>query len=220
MIGPSVTEIWSNASLPVLGANGAWESEGGLNETEDGFGSAHVSIIFFLNGSGSEDANSVRFTVNVTHWPWANLTDTLGLEMTSFAANSTALAPGAFANQVIEVRNATTATVATLTWDPEAVVRYTGGIGNTSTVRSYPTLGYLGLNSTIRLDFGSVSGGYYELSYDPTVQLNLVAFRPTLSLPAWQWSEQSVVVLGATRSLVGLLALVAWRNRGQPTSPP
>lgn len=218
--GPSDTLIWANASLPVLGANGEWESEGGFNETEDGFGTAHVSIVFFLNGSASPDANAVRFTVNVSKWPWANVTDTLGLEMTTYAVSATSLSTTGSPDQVIEVRNDTSTTVATLTWDPEALVRYSGGAGNTSTVQSYRVLGPLGLNSTVRLEFGSVTGGYQELSYDPTVQLNLGAFRSVLPLPAWQWNGASIVVLGAMGSVVALLALVAWRNRSAPASPP
>ena len=218
--GASDTVIWANASLPVLGANGEWESEGGFNQTEDGYGTAHVSIIFFLNASGAPDANAVRFTVNVSKWPWANVSDTLGLEMTTFAVGATSLAAAGSPNQVIEVRNDTSTTVATLSWDPEALVRYTGGAGNTSTVQSYRVVGPLGLNSTVRLEFGSVTGGYQELSYDPTVLLNLVAFRSVLPLPAWQWNAESILVLGAMGSVVGILALVAWRNRSEPTSPP
>ena len=219
-VGPSTTEVWVNATVPVTGGTGEWESEGGLGENEDGYGGAHVSIVFYLNASTAPSPDAVRFTVNVTHWPWLSSRDSLGLEVISTAVASTAFVPPTTANQLVEQRVGSSTPVATLSWDAEAVVRYPGGVGNTSTVDSFSAVASGGHNSTLRLQFGQVSGGYQELSYDPTVQLNLAAFQPLGPLPAWQASPQSYLVLVGAGSFIAVLAVVAWRNRSLPSPPP
>ncbi|MCI4321729.1 MAG: hypothetical protein L3K05_05430, partial [Thermoplasmata archaeon] len=216
---------------PVVGSHGGWQSDDGFPDDRGSGGRAHVVVTFYLNASNAAAPNVVRFTVNVSAWPWSNASDHLGLPMNSTAANSTRLVAGAGPNQILEVRNGSAnTTVAALSWDSEASVAYNGSMSNTSSVGTFEALGVNGSNSSIRLSFGAVSGGYSELSYDPLVQLNLSAFQPrTLAppillqghwLPAWDLTQSTLEVTAAGILVVSLLGIAAWRNRARPEPPP
>lgn len=214
------TTVWLTGVIPVYGTNGEWESEGGFVENGHYLGSAGVVLAFILNASGTTSPNEARFTVEVTSWPWSNTGDELGLEMKDTAATGTMLVAGAAPTQMNEVSSATQSLVASLSWDSEAVVRYGSGTLNASTVGTYRVVALDGSNSTIRLSFGSVGGGYASLSYDPTVRLNLAAEFPAKGLPAWVISQTSFELILVTTIVVALLGVAAWRRRSTEIPPP
>ncbi|MCI4348736.1 MAG: hypothetical protein L3J93_00740 [Thermoplasmata archaeon] len=226
-VGPNVTstlasapylggsEIWLNASLPVAHAQGTW----GLGDEvlEEGISTrvAQITLTFFVNSSAAPDADSVRFQVSMTQWPWANVTDLLGLEIATTAAPSTTLADGTTLTSLEELANTTGHVVATLSWSSLASVGYTGGSGTTSLVGSARTIDPTMVTSTVRLQFAAVPGGYSHLEYDPWVDLNPTAFR-IAPLPALTLTEPALVVIAAAASIAGLLAVVAYRARSNP----
>jgi len=226
--GAGGTTIWANASVPVAGSHGGWKIDEANFERPTVEAKAKVSLAFYLNASTSPDPTGIRFAVNVTNWPWNNASDSLGLEISSTAVPSTMLSLGVATNQLLEVRAGTNLTVATLSWDTVASVVYSGGGLNTSAVGTDQDVALNGSNSTIRLSFGSVPGGYSELEYDPIVQLSPSAFHvlpgpPTIlkSLlpPAWHLDQVSLEAVGAGAIVAVLLAAVAWRSRssGSPS---
>lgn len=214
----SGTVVWANGSIPVLPGSGPWSQDDGLSDNEDRLGNAHMDLSFFLRAPSGPSPNSVLFVVNMTHWPWVSSNDSLGVEMTSTSVGNTNLVPGTSPNQLLELRNGTSTTVAALSWDPQATVEQNGGITATSTVGTFRTFASGGANSTIRLEFGAVPGGYSGLSYDPTIVLNLGAFGNLL--PAWQWSQVSLLVIALTSVLVLLLAAIARESRSRPVEVP
>jgi hypothetical protein len=214
------TTIWLTGVIPVYGTNGEWESGGGFLENGHYLGSAGVAIAFILNASDAANPNEARFTVEVTSWPWWNTADELGLEMKDTAAGGTTLLAAAGPNQLNEVSSGTQSLVASLSWDSEAVVRYGSGTLNASTVGTYRVVALDGSNSTIRLSFGAVGGGYAQLSYDPTVRLNLGAAFAPITLPAWTVTQTSFELIAMTLLVVLLLGGAAYRRRSTESPPP
>ena len=219
----TATTIWMNATLHVVGASGAWDSPDDLSEGEGGNGTAHIVLTFCLNSSGGPDPASVRFAVNVTRWPWYNTTDTIGFGFVDVAVAGAAIRPGPQANSLAEVRTQDSTTLATLTWAARATVHYrTGGVDNSS-VGSFQAIATNGTNSTVHLQFGSVSGGYTDLSFDPWIRLNLSALGVGLALPpvpAWLLTTQSIAILAIVGVACVGLAVVARRSRARDSPPP
>lgn len=217
--GPSGITIWANGTIPVFPGSGPWSSDDGLSEGEDDYGHAHLALTFYMDLVTGPAPNAVRFTVNMTHWPWVNPNDTLGVEMVTTAAGGTSMVPGADPNQVLEVRTGTSTPVSTLSWDAEATVQLNGGVSDTSTVGTTRVIGGGGTNSTIYLQFGAVSGGYSGLSYDPTVSLYPNAFGRVF-LPAWVVNQTSILVIALSAILIGLLAMIARESRSRKSDLP
>lgn len=220
--GPNATMIWMNATLHVFGASGSWESSDDVSEYSDANGTARVVLTFYLNGSSSPDPAAVRFTVNVTKWPWANASDSLGFGFVAVAVAGSRIVPGTVPNSLDEVSVTNHSTLATLSWASNATVRYRAGAGDTSSVGTYQAFAANGTNSTVHLRFGAVSGGYSDLSFDPWIRLNLTAFRAILSppLPAWVFTTSTLETLGLATVVVVALAAVASRSRSRDPPPP
>jgi hypothetical protein len=226
--GVGETTVWANGSVPVAGSRGGWEGDEGQMRRPAAEAKAKISLSFYLNDSTSADPSGVRFAVNVTNWPWNNASDSLAIELDSTAVTSTVLAAGPTTNQVVELRAGTNRTVASLSWDTVASVVYGGGGLSTSAVGTFQALARNGSNSTIRLSFGSVRGGYSELEYDPLVQLSPLAFQvlpgPLLlakaAVPAaWTATPASLEAIAAGTVAASLLAAVAWRSRASRPEP-
>lgn len=214
-VAPGSTIVWANATLPVMGGNGSWGQDEVRTLPEDNGGRAHVSLTFYLNSSAGSNPDSVRFTVDLSNWPWASSNDSLGVELVSSAVANTTLVAGASVNQLVEVRSGSSTPVSTLTWNPLATVQLKGGNFTTSTVGTNRDISAGGVNSTIQLQFDSVTGGYSGFSYDPTIVLNPSAFRSVL-VPPWAWNESSIVIVILSGALVGILAAVARESRARP----
>ncbi len=218
--GASSTTVWLNATLKVVGAVGSWESPDDVAELEDSSGTAQVSLAFYLNASTAPDPAAVRFTVNVTHWPWINTSDSIGFGFVDVAVPGTSIRPGASPNSLVEVRSQDQATLSTLSWASQATVYYrTGGNGNSS-VGTYRAIAANGTNSTIHLEFGAVAGGYTDLSFDPWIRLNLSALAAAPPIPAWLWTPQSLGILALAVAATAVLAIFAARSRSGNAPPP
>ncbi len=216
----SATTIWMNATLQVLGAAGAWESLDDVSEQEGGYGTAQVALSFYLNASTGPDPSSVRFAVNVTHWPWANASDSIGFGFVDVAVPGALIRPGASPNTLLEVRTQDAATLSTLTWASQATVHYRTGGDGSSLVGTYRAIAANGTNSTVHLEFGAVTGGYSALSFDPYIQLNLSALSPPLPLPAWLWTPESLGIIGLAGAVTFAMAVLAVRSRARAAPPP
>lgn len=216
---PGGSVIWLNASAPVVGSHGVWESSDDLKQSKTTWGAARVSFAFYLNASGGSGPNSVQFSLGVTRWPWLDTRDVLGLEIATFAVASTTLAVGGSTNSLVEVADGSRTTVATLSWDNEATVGYGSGSGSTSLVGTYSSVSGDALTSLVRLQFTAAQGGYSDLQYDPTVQLNPAAFH-VVGLPAWIITQNALLTIAAATLLVGIMAFVALRSRSKPAPPP
>ncbi len=211
-----VTVVKATSTLSVNTAQGAWETPdvSGIGESES-LGNASVTVAVFLNNSGSPSPDTVRFTVAVSAWPWLDANnDSLGLEMGLAAVGPTSIVSGPSANRVLEVANGTSQEVASLTWSTDANVTYTNGTHGSSTVATYQAIASDGSNSTVRLLFGSVGGGYTDLEYDPWVHLNLSVFPPA-RVPDWVFTPSTWIVLGSVVVVSLLLAAVAFRRRSK-----
>lgn len=206
------------ANVTLWPSAGEWEQGDDVGEGGTPLGVAAVNATFYLGNATGSGSNALRFTVNVT-WPWLDANDSLGFELRMFALGPTSIAAGSSGTSLSELRKGSSALVASLSWSPTAAVHYVNGTdGNSSvgTARFYSTAYN---NSTVRLLFGSVAGGYTSLAYDPSVLLNLSAFGP-LPLAAWALTIASEAVLGGAVALTALLAAVAirWR-RTDPVEP-
>lgn len=214
--GPG-TEVRASAVLSVAPGKGVWDSDAGERPAEDtGYGNVSVNVSYYLNASTGIDPNTVAFTVNVSAWPWVDASnDSLGLGILTVATNETSIAAGASGHAIQAVRNDSGAPVSVLWWSPVASVRYGNGSVAASPVGTYRAFAPGGLNSTVRLIFGSVEGGYEALSYDPWVRLYPSAFGPA-ELPAWVFTPGTGAVLASAGAVTAILALVARRRRRTP----
>lgn len=202
---------------PVSPATGVWESGDDSGEDAGSLGNATIQVDVFLNETAIATVNAARVAVNATTWPWQNSTDALGLDMTLLAAQETRIAAqrGPTPYLLQELANTTNVSVASLSWSPAAAVAYSNGTHLTSPVVSYSATTALGDNSTVRVLFGSVEGGYASVSYDPWVALNLSAF-PATFVPAWALSYVGWIALGVGLAAVAVLAVQAARRRTFP----
>lgn len=203
-----------NATAPVLSAQGSWEAGDDSTGSATVVGNASFEVDVFLNTSATPSNDSVRVAVNSSGWPWQDGTDALGLDLRLVAANQTRIASAydPVHHQLDELANSTNAAVATLSWAPAATVAYSDGSSDESTVASYSNTTSDGANSTVRLLFASVSGGYSAISYDPWVALHPLAFHLPV-LPAWALDLTGWVVLGGAAGATALLAVAALRRR-------
>lgn len=210
--------IQASARVPVMTANGSWEAGDDIGEDGGGSGNASVNVTYYLNDTS--DPATVRFGVNVSGWPWLDPTnDSLGLEISMVAANATSIVPGNSSYAIQEIANGSRASVASLRWSPSASVHYGNGSSSTSAVGTYPSYGAGGRNSTIRLVFASVAGGYRNLSYDPWVALNLRAFAGG-PLPAWVITDVTWASIAGAAAVGLWLGIGGVRRRRHPSEEP
>lgn len=213
-----IFEMMFSGTTAVFPSQGAWESADDAGEDTGAIGNASVAVNIYLNESGAGSPNATRVSVNATTWPWQNTSDSLGLSMRLVAANLTRIAPPLTPtlNLVREVTNDTGASVASLSWASQAAIQYRNGSAQASNVSSYAATSPSGANSTVRVLFGSVPGGYASLSYDPIVALDLAAF-PTATLPAWMLDAIGYGILAGGLTSTALLAVAVLRRRRAPS---
>lgn len=206
-------------TVPELQVAGLWESEDEGGDAGDVVGNATVRVDIFLNGSAVPGATAARVAVQAANWTWEDLGDSLGLSMLLFAANETRIAAqiGPSPHLLQELTNVSGKVVASLSWSAAAKVVFGSGVQGSSSVASFSQTTPTGSNSTVRLLFGNVSGGYDSVEYDPWITLSLGAFLVG-GLPAWSLGQAGWIVLGGAVGIVAVLALVAARRpRNQPT---
>ncbi len=201
-------------------AQGVWESGDDGGDLNESLGNAtfrvNISLNETYNGTGPAAFNAARVAVRTSQWPWQNSSDALGLDMAMLAPHFTRIAPtvGPTPYLLQELANGTNATVAALTWAPAATVLYSNGSSSSSSVATYAATAPTGANSTVRVLFGAVDGGYSSVSYDPWIALNLGAFVLE-HLPAWAIDLGGWIALVAAVVISAVLAVGAARRRRQ-----
>ncbi len=210
-------DLTFQGKIPEVQTAGVWESGDDGGDAGTVVGNASVRTDVYLNGSLSPSASAARISVQA-NWTWESPQDSLGLSMSLHAARHTRIASGIGPSGTLlqELANSTGKPVASLSWARAATVRFGTGINSSSSVASYATTVTNGSNSTVRLLFGNVSGGYDSVDYDPWIALNLGAF--VVEPPAaWSIGVHGWIVLGAALATVSALAVVAARrHRSQP----
>ena len=213
---PGSEELVFSTVAPVVQAQGVWESgdDGGDDVTVVGYATLEVDV--YLNTSAP--ASAARIAVAVGTWPWNNTSDALGLDMGLVAGPSTRIAdmPGPGPYLLREVVNGTNVSVASLSWASGATVQYGNGSSNATGVAPYTSVAPSGGNSTVRLLFTNVSGGYEAFSYDPWIALHLGAFGRG-PLAAWMLSALDAGAVGAGVAATVGFAWAALRRR-RPSS--
>lgn len=209
---PGAEELVFSTVAPVVQAQGVWESGDDGGEDVTLVGNATLEVDVYLNTSAP--ASAARIAVAVGTWPWNNTSDALGLDMGLVAGPSTRIAeqPGPGPYLLREVVNGTNVSVASLSWASGATVHYTNGTSNSTGVRPYTAVAPSGGNSTVRLLFTNVPGGYDTFSYDPWIALYLGAFHRG-PLPSWMLSAIDWGAVGAGAAVTVGLAWAAMRRR-------
>ncbi len=214
----AATSVHLQAAVPARLASGEWESG---DDTQEGgtasLGSANVSLTFTLNSSSGPTPTTVGYVLNVTGWPWQNATDSLGVEVLTNTTGPSGYWQSNGANSIAERSNATGGTVATYAWGTSATATYANGRESNSSVGAYHNVSTNGQSSLVRLDFGTVSGGYRSLDYDPWLTLE-VGNPLSRLVPAWLLGPDALVTIGAGAALSVVLAAVALRRRRSPES--
>jgi hypothetical protein len=213
----NVTVVSLTGKAPVFNYSGEWES-GDDSPLENGsVGNVSASIALYLNSTASPDPWTVGYSINVSAWPWMNTTDYLGVEVRS----NLSPAPGHWilgTGNSLSAVGATNATLlATYRWESSALAVYSGGGEEDSQVGSYHNFSTSGGSSLLRLEFGSVSGGYAALAYDPW--LGIVPLpKASGPLPAWLFTPASLAVIAAGSAGIVVLAIWTRSSRRPPES--
>lgn len=215
--GAQGSDVMLTATVPVVASGGDWESgddSGGGNVT---IGEANVTVAFALNASTSSNPWSVAYTLNVTDWPWLHFADSVGVEVRSNVSSAAGYWVPQGVNQLTEVSRSSQRPLASFVWGDNATARYSGGQSEFSSVGAYSQLSANGTSSLVRLEFGSVTGGYTSLSYDPWLAI-IPAGGSVAQLAAWVVTPTFLAILagGAAGTLV--LAAFARSRRLPPES--
>ncbi len=206
------------ASVPVQSAEQLW------NESADelapvftpAVGTVNVTVNFALNRSSLPDPAALHVWVNASNWPWFDSRNSLGIELGLRAYSSTRIEYGDLPNGLDEASNGTGNQVASFLWGRTATVTYGGGSTQTSVAGSFRSVAANELNSTVRLMFSGVAGGYASFSFDPFVVLNLGAFE---QLATWVLTPEGAIAILTGASVVTVLAIVAMARRELPVAP-
>lgn len=214
---PSVTSVTLNATVPVNSSGGAWESGDDSSGENESVGFVNVTIGFGLNGSSSPDPWTIGYTLNVSEWPWLNSSDSLGVEVRSSLAPALGYWASGAGDTVDALNSSSHAPFARFAWGANARTEYSGGGSADSSVGTYRNISSGGASSLVRLDFGSVTGGYTSLSYDPWVGI-LPAPLTAGNLASLILTPESLAVLALGGSGAFLLASWARTRRTPPES--
>ena len=218
--GGSSASTWVHlrAAVPARPASGDWESGDDAQEGGNAsLGSVNVSLTFTLNSSSGPSPTTVGYLLNVTGWPWISTTDSLGVEVLTNTSGPSGYWQSNGVNSITERSSTTGGTVATYAWGTSATATYASGQESDSSVGAYHNVSTNRQSSLVRLDFGTVTGGYRSLGYDPW--LTLVVESPLSRLvPAWLLGPDALVTIGAGTALSIALAAVALRRRRAPES--
>jgi len=213
----NATDVVLVAAVPVLASGGEWESgddSGGGNRT---IGMANVSITFGLNASNSVNPWSVSYSLNVRDWPWLHAADSVGVEVRATATSPSAYWAADGTNRLTELTRASHRPLASFVWGATAKALYSGGSSEDSSVGSYSNLTAGGSSFLVRLEFGSVTGGYTSLSYDPWLAI-IPTSGPLGKLAAWILTPTSLAIIAGGGIAVLALAVLARARRSPPES--
>jgi hypothetical protein len=213
---PSGTRITLAANLAVLGASGNWGAgDDGVEDANQSLGVVHVVVAVYVNSSSSASAWTVAYTLNVSGWPWTGSSDSLGIQVNSSSALAGASWSSGSSSSVVVRAPGSNPPLATYLWGSHARVQYSNGTQSPSPVFASQNASRWTNESFVRLEFGSVQGGYNSLEYDPWITLNPGAFK----VPAWAFSTASLEVLGIAAALVLVFAIGAGSRRRHPPPP-
>ncbi|MCI4353677.1 MAG: hypothetical protein L3K14_09925 [Thermoplasmata archaeon] len=199
------------SNLSVARAHGDWEEGDDANENGTGnVGMTHATIQFYINSSSSISARTVAYTLSVTGWPWSHRADYIGLQVNSSASQNGALWKPTSLTSIAEVSGSTT--IATFQWGTGARVSYSDGTSGLSVIEADQNQSRWTSQSFVRLDFGSVTGGYSSLEYDPWITLNPSAFKAL----AWVFTPATLETSAGALAVVAILAAVATVRKRRP----
>ncbi len=213
--GPQGTTVLLRSDVPVLSANGEWESGDDSPSPSDGIGNVSVSIAFTLNDSSGPSPSTVAYSLNVSAWPWYNGNDSLGLEVRSNLSATIGYWQASGTRAVTGISRATSDAFVRFSWGASARTFYANGNEGESSVGTYHNYSANGSSSLVRLDFTPVEGGYSALSYDPWVEL-LTPGPTEAGLAAVVLTPLSLGALVTGAAVTGVLAWVARRRRVPP----
>lgn len=171
------------------------------------------------NSSASPIGNasySVEFSVFFEGWPWASPADHLGFVLSTLGASGSHFSFNATSSSLAESWNLTNRTFVRMVFGPSAFVNATTTFPETPAVASVGE--QVGLFSAASYDrdaqvlvsFGGVTGGFWNVTYDPWV-----VFFPTAvvspppppihlssGVPSWVWV--AVAMVAVTAGLAGI----------------
>jgi hypothetical protein len=214
-----------NETQIVTKASGPWDPENlwswGANQTGGSLGTVEVQVVFHLSTSSYVTGgltNGLKFDVDVSGWPWANVNDHLGLELD-------ALAPAGYEYSWNPVTQ-------NLTQSMTTGVSHTAALelgGSASTFGSNPgassaavtssagiyTLGTPQREALVLMDFTGGHPGYSALHYDPWIVFSSAnAGAPSLVGSSMGSSSLlSVVVVGVFAAAVLIAVVLVTRAR-------
>lgn len=204
------------ATVPAYLASGEWESGDDSAQPMNGsLGTVNVTLTFTLNDSSGASPTTVGYGLNVSGWPWQELNDSLGVQVITNATSTSAYWQVSGTNSVVERASGSGGTLGTYAWGSAATATYTNGNRSLSVVGAYHNISTNGLSSLVRLEFGTVSGGYRALGYDPWVSLTGVGPLARI-VPAWLLGPDALATIGAGTVVSLALAAVALRRRRAP----
>lgn len=215
---PSSTTVNVSAMVAVFPGGGEWESGDDSTNYSRAVGFANVTFTFVLNASTAANPYGLEYDLAITGWPWAQSTDTLGVEVRSNASYANGIWKANGLQALSEVSLGSGRAIADFNWAGAATAYYTGGSHEDSSIGSYQNLSNGGQDYLIRLEFAAVTGGYTSLAYDPTIAF-VVPGPPVPSIvPAWVLTQSSLEILGGGAGLCLGLAILARVRRTPPDS--
>jgi hypothetical protein len=169
----SGTTYFFNNSGPVTNASGAWTSStfssGGVSQSGSILGNVDVMLAFFFPSSGL-NTGALKFSVDVSQWPWASPADHLGIELGAFAQAGAHFSWNSTTQNLSEwTGNGSSPTIG-LQLGPSASTSGPG-VGPSSVVISASAALFTG-GADLLLNFTG-GGGYTYLHYDPWVIFNV-----------------------------------------------
>ncbi|MCI4322403.1 MAG: hypothetical protein L3K03_00010 [Thermoplasmata archaeon] len=213
--GPGEVNLSSTFAANVTNVTGGWvpnDSWAGdgpqWNISNASLGATTVNIVFHLtnlSSNASQETRSntsfgVEFDVDVSGWPWASTTDTLGLGFDCLGSIGSHFAFNQSSRTLAESWNSTGRTFASLVFGRSANVSYPPSLVQAANVTEQAGLFHAYSNdrrSVVLLNFSGVPGNYSSMEYDPWV-----VFTPGLLIPSQSSSTPDVPLVSVLVALV------------------
>ena len=210
---PSLVNLSINETQNVTQAYGSWNPGAvreGVNQTGSTIGTVIVQAVFHMQNSTSSTsgpANALKFDVDVSGWPWANVNDHLGLQLSALAAGGAEFAWNSQEQNLTEIWDSGGQPYAGLQLSPTA-----GTFGSSqgpSTVTVSSDAGLFSAASPDReaillMNFTGGAVGYTSLHYDPWI-----IFSGSGSTPGSPTSASSAGSAIPVILVIGLTVVVA-----------
>lgn len=213
-MGTQGTNVVLTGAVPVVASGGEWESGDDSARGNITIGVANVTITFSLNASSSSNPWGVSYSLNVSQWPWLHGADSVGVEVRSNAAAAPDYWMSSGSNRLTELSRTTNQAVAAFAWGDTAKARYSGGNSQDASIGAYQNLSSNGSTYLVRLEFGTVTGGYTSISYDPW--LSIIPPGSAGRLAAWLVTPTSLAIVAGGSAATIALAIVARARRSPP----